>query len=224
MRVLVVEDEAKLAALMARGLEEEGYAVDTTTSGTEAVWLATEHTYDAILLDLGLDDIDGIEVCRTLRTQQRWAPIIAVTARERVQDRIALLDAGADDYLTKPYSFAELLARIRALVRRGQPPRPTTLAAGDLELDPATKQVARRGVAIGLTAKEFALLEYLLLNRGRVLDRAELIEHLWDFAFDGDPRNVDVYVRYLRAKIDEPFGTSTIETVRGSGYRLRDHP
>jgi two-component system OmpR family response regulator len=224
MRVLVVEDEEKLALLMVRGLQEEGYAVDTTASGAEAVWLATEHTYDAILLDLGLDDMDGVEVCRTLRTQQRWAPIIAVTARERVQDRVTVLDAGADDYLTKPYSFEELLARLRALVRRGQPPRPTTLAVADLELDPVTKRVSRGGAAIELTAKEFSLLEYFLHNQGRVLDRPELIEHVWDFAFDGDPRNVDVYVRYLRQKIDEPFGTSTIETVRGSGYRLRDHP
>jgi two-component system OmpR family response regulator len=224
MRVLVVEDEEKLALLMVRGLQEEGYAVDTTASGAEAVWLATEHTYDAILLDLGLDDMDGVEVCRTLRTQQRWAPIIAVTARERVQDRVTVLDAGADDYLTKPYSFEELLARLRALVRRGQPPRPTTLAVADLELDPVAKRVSRGGIGIELTAKEFSLLEYFLHNQGRVLDRPELIEHVWDFAFDGDPRNVDVYVRYLRQKIDEPFGTSTIETVRGSGYRLRDHP
>ncbi|WP_426572508.1 response regulator transcription factor [Aquihabitans sp. McL0605] len=221
MRLLVVEDEPKLAGLLRRGLEEDGYAVDVTGSGAEAVWFATEHAYDAILLDLGLEDVDGIEVCRRLRAGSRWSPIIVVTARERVEDRVSALDAGADDYLAKPYSFAELLARIRALVRRGQPPRPVVLAIGGLELDPGTRAVARDGTPIAVTSKEFSLLEYLMRNPGRVLDRAELIEHVWDFAFAGDPRIVDVYVRYLRQKIDEPFGTSSIETVRGKGYRLK---
>jgi two-component system OmpR family response regulator len=222
MRVLVVEDEEKLAHLVARGLEEEGHAVDLAATGQDAIWFASEHQYDVILLDLGLDDVDGIEVCRTLRSSERWAPIIVVTARDGVRDRIAGLDAGADDYMTKPFSFEELVARMRAVVRRGQPPRPTRLASGDLELDPAAKRVSRSQTDIPLTAKEFALLEYFLRNPGRVLDRSELIEHVWDFAYDGDPRIVDVYVRYLRRKLDEPFGTSTIETVRGSGYRLKD--
>ena len=221
MRVLVIEDEPKLAGLMQSGLEEEGYAVDQTGSGVEAVWFATEQDYDVILLDLGLEDMDGIEVCRTLRDADVWSPIVVVTARDDIQDRVALLDVGADDYLAKPISFDELLARIRAVVRRGNPRRPAILSVNDLVLDPATKRVARDSVEIALTAKEFALLEYFLRNFDRVLHRRELIEHVWDFAFEGDSRIVDVYVRYLRQKIDAPFGTDTIETVRGSGYRLR---
>ncbi len=224
MRVLVVEDEVKLAGLLARGLAEEGYAVDVTGSGSEAVWYATENEYDVVLLDLGLSDGDGIEVCRTLRANERWAPIIVVTARDDVSDRVTLLDLGADDYLTKPIVFEELVARIRAVVRRGRPPRPSVLSSGDLVLDPATRAVARGTQPVDLTAKEFALLEYLLRNPGRVLARAELVEHVWDFAFAGDARIVDVYVRYLRRKIDEPFGTITIETVRGVGYRVRTEP
>lgn len=221
MRVLVVEDEPKLAGLIASGLEEEGYAVDCTPNGAEAIWFATEQEYDAILLDLGLEDMDGIEVCRTLRERDRWAPIIVVTARDDTRDRVALLDVGADDYLTKPIVFDELLARIRALVRRGRPPRPALLSIDSLVLDPATKRVTRGGVEVSLTAKEFSLLEYFLRHHDRVLGRRELVEHVWDFAFDGDPRIVDVYVRYLRMKIDEPFDTVTIETVRGAGYRIR---
>ena len=224
MRVLVIEDEPKLAALIADGLREEGYAVDATASGAEAIWFASEHEYDAVLLDLGLDDLDGGEVCRALRANGRWAPIIVVTARDGVDDRVALLDLGADDYLTKPVSFEELLARIRAVIRRGRPPRPTVLSAGTLWLDPGAKHVGREAVEISLTAKEFALLEYLMRHRDRVLSRRELIEHVWDFAFEGDARIVDVYVRYLRRKIDEPFGTTTIETVRGAGYRVRSEP
>ena len=224
MRVLVVEDEVKLATLLARGLTEEGYAVDVTGSGSEALWYATENEYDVVLLDLGLSDGDGIEVCRTLRAHDRWAPIIVVTARDDVQDRVTLLDLGADDYLTKPIVFEELVARIRAVVRRGQPPRPSVLSVGDLVLDPATRSVSRGTQPVELTAKEFALLEYFLRNADRVLTRADLIEHVWDFAFEGDARIVDVYVRYLRRKIDEPFGTTTIETVRGAGYRVRAEP
>ena len=222
MRVLVVEDEPKLADLLVRGLTEEGYAVDRTGSGSEAIWYATEYEYDAVLLDLGLEDMDGVEVCRLLRTGERWAPIIVVSARDGAADRVALLDLGADDYLTKPIIFDELLARIRAVVRRGRPPRPVQLSVGTLTVDPATHRVFRDEVEIELTGKEFALLEYCLRHPGRALTRAELIEHVWDFAFDGDPRIVDVYVRYLRRKIDEPFGTDTIETVRGTGYRIRD--
>ena len=220
MRVLVIEDEPKLAGLISDGLREEGYAVDVTGSGTEAIWFASEYEYDAVLLDLGLEDVDGDEVCRALRADDRWAPIIVVTARDRVDDRVALLDLGADDYLTKPVSFEELLARLRAVIRRGRPPRPTLLASGDLTLNPATRRVARNEVEIALTAKEFSLLEYFMRHPDRVLSRQELIEHVWDFAFAGDPRIVDVYVRYLRRKIDEPFGTETIATARGAGYRI----
>ncbi len=221
MRVLLVEDEAKFAGLLARGLTDEGFAVDVTASGTEAVWFATENEYDVVLLDLGLADLDGATVCDALRAGEQWAPIIVLTARDGVEDRVALLDLGADDYLTKPVAFDELLARIRAVTRRGRAPRPSVLSFGDLTLDPATRRVSRGTTPIELTAKEFALLEHLLRNQDRVLTRAELIEHAWDFAFDSDPRIVDVYVRYLRRKIDEPFGTDTITTVRGTGYGLR---
>ena len=220
MRILVVEDETKLAGLLARGLGEEGYAVDMTGSVPEAVWFATEHEYDAILLDLGLSDGDGVDVVRELRSEGRWAPVIVVTARDDVHDRIALLDLGADDYVTKPVVFDELLARIRAVVRRGRPPRPSVVAVGDLSLDPATRSVDRGGTPIELTAKEFALLEHLMRHPDRVLGRSELVAHAWDFAFAGDERIVDVYIRYLRRKIDEPFGVSSIETVRGAGYRI----
>src|SRR5437879_6891488 len=191
MRVLVIEDEPKLAALITSGLEEEGYAVDRTPSGAEGIWFATEHEYDAILLDLGLGDIDGIEVCRTLRHRDRWAPIIVVTARDDVADRVALLDVGADDYLAKPISFEELLARIRAVVRRGRPPRPVMLSVGHLRLDPATKQVTCGDADLALTAKEFALLAYLLRHPDRVLGRKQLVEHIRDFARNGEPRIAD---------------------------------
>ena len=224
MGVLVIEDEPKLAALIKVGLQEEGYAVDVTATGAEAIWFATEFEYDVVLLDLGLDDMDGIEVCRALREGSGWAPIIVVTARDAVDDRVALLDLGADDYLTKPISFDELLARMRAVIRRGRPPRPTMLSVGRLVLDPASKRVAKDDTELLLTGKEFALLEYLMRHPGRVLARRELIEHVWDFAFEGDRRIVDVYVRYLRRKIDEPFGTGTIETIRGPGYRVRGEP
>jgi two-component system OmpR family response regulator len=222
MRVLVVEDETKMAGLLKRGLEEEGYAVDVAGDGGEAVWLATENQYDAVVLDVMLPDIDGFEVCRRLRGSGRWSPVLMLTARDGVGDRVRGLDVGADDYLTKPFAFAELLARIRALVRRGTPSRPAVLRAGDLTLDPATHRVARGDVAIDLTAKEFALLEYLMRHPGEVLSRTRLIEHLWDFAYEGGSNVVDVYVRYLREKVDRPFGRDTIETVRGAGYRLRE--
>ena len=220
MRVLVVEDEAKMAGLLKRGLEEEGYAVDTAGDGREALWLATENPYDAIVLDVMLPDLDGFEVCRRLRDGGRWSPVLMLTARDAVPDRVDGLDAGADDYLTKPFSFAELLARLRALVRRGTPERPPVLAAGDLTLDPATRRVARGDATIELTAKEFALLEFLMRHPGEVLSRTRLIEHVWDFAYEGDSNVVDVYVRYLREKVDRPFGMNSIETVRGAGYRL----
>jgi two-component system OmpR family response regulator len=222
MRVLVVEDEVKMAGLLKRGLEEEGYAVDTAGDGEQAVWLATENPYDLLVLDVMLPDLDGFEVCRRLREAGRWSPVLMLTARDGVADRVAGLDAGADDYLTKPFSFAELLARLRALVRRGAPERPPVLRVGDLTVDPAGRRVARGDEPIELTAKEFALLEYLVRHPGEVLSRTRLIEHVWDFAYDGDSNVVDVYVRYLREKIDRPFGKDSIETVRGAGYRLRE--
>ncbi len=224
MRVLVVEDETKMAALLQRGLREEGYAVDVAADGREALWLATENPYDAIVLDVMLPDLDGFEVSRKLREAGKWSPVLMLTARDAVHDRVAGLDAGADDYLTKPFSFAELLARLRALLRRGAPDRPAVLQLGDLTLDPATRRVTRNGTPIELTAREFALLEYLMRHPGEVLSRTRLIEHVWDFAFEGDSNVVDVYVRYLREKVDRPFRRDSIETVRGAGYRLREEP
>jgi two-component system OmpR family response regulator len=222
MRVLVVEDEVKMGGLLKRGLEEEGYAVDVAQTGSEAVWLGTENPYDAIVLDVMLPDVDGFSVCRKLRAAGRWAPILMLTARDAVPDRIDGLDAGADDYLTKPFSFSELFARIRALLRRGARERPAVLRVGDLALDPATKRVMREGEPIDLTPKEFALLEYFMRHPGEVLTRTRLIEHVWDFAYEGDSNVVDVYVRYLRQKVDRPFGRDSLETVRGAGYRLRE--
>ena len=222
MRVLVVEDEVKMARLLERGLEEEGYAVDVATTGAEAVWAATENPYDVVILDVMLPDVDGFEVCRRLRADGRWAPILMLTAREAVSDRVAGLDAGADDYLAKPFSFNELFARLRALLRRGAEERPTILRVGDLTLDPATREVRRAGRPVVLTAKEFALLEFFMRRPGQVLGRTRLTEHVWDFGYDGDSNVVDVYVGYLRRKIDRPFGRHSMETVRGAGYRLRD--
>ncbi|MGH2739055.1 MAG: response regulator transcription factor [Actinomycetota bacterium] len=222
MRVLVVEDEVKMAGLLKRGLEEEGYAVDVAQDGSEAVWLGTENPYDAILLDVMLPDLDGFEVCRRLRTAGRWAPVLMLTARDAVADRVAGLDSGADDYLAKPFSFSELLARLRALMRRGASERPAVLRTAGLTLDPATKRVVRGTESIDLSAKEFALLEFFMRHPGEVLTRTKLIEHVWDFAYEGDSNVVDVYVRYLREKIDRPYGRDSIETVRGTGYRLRE--
>jgi len=224
VRVLVVEDEVKMAGLLKRGLEEEGYAVDMSGTGLDALWLASENPYDAVVLDIMLPDIDGFEVCRSLRAAGRWSPVLMLTARDGVPDRVSGLDAGADDYLTKPFSFAELLARLRALVRRGATERPPFLSVGDLTLDPATRRVSRADTPVELTAKEFALLEYFMRHPGEVLSRTRLIEHVWDFAYEGDSNVVDVYVRYLREKVDRPFGSSSIETVRGAGYRLREEP
>jgi len=222
MRLLVVEDAAKVARLLERGLTEEGFAVDVVPTGEEAVWMATNNEYDAIVLDVRLGDVDGISVCRRLRAAGRWSPILMLTALDGVDDRVAGLDAGADDYLTKPFAFAELLARLRALFRRGGAPRPARLTVGDLVLDPATRSVRRGDAAIELTAKEFALLEFLMRRGGDVVSRTELLDHAWDFAFDGDPHIVTVYVGYLRDKIDRPFGRASLETVRAAGYRLRD--
>jgi two-component system OmpR family response regulator len=226
MRVLVVEDSVKMASLLRTGLERAGYAVDVVGEGSEALWMATEHVYDVIVLDVILEGdgvpADGFDVCLRLREQGCWSPVLMVTARDAVQDRVRGLDVGADDYLPKPFSFDELLARLRALIRRGTPERPPTLAVGDLRLDPAAHAVHRGERPVDLTPTEFALLECLMRNEGRALTRAELLEHVWDFAYDGDPRIVNVYVRSLREKIDRPFGRDSVETVRGVGYRMRD--
>ena len=224
MRALVVEDEIKMAGLLKRGLEEEGYAVDLAHRGQDGLWLATENSYDVILLDLMLPDLNGLQVCRRLREDGNWSPVLILTARDAVVDRVTGLDAGADDYLVKPFSFSELFARMRALGRRGAVQRPAVLRVGDLVLHPDGRRVSRAGTPIELTAKEFALLEYLMRHPGAVLTRSRLIEHVWDFAYDGDSNVVDVYIRYLRQKIDRPFGRESIETVRGSGYRLREEP
>jgi two-component system OmpR family response regulator len=224
VRLLVVEDEVKMAGLLRRGLQEEGYAVDLAGNGQEAIWLATECAYDAIVLDVMLPDMDGFEVCRRLRAAGRWAPVLMLTARDGVPDRVAGLDAGADDYLTKPFSFSELFARLRSLLRRELSARPAVLTVGDLVLDPATHRVLRAGREVELTPKEFALLHLFMRHPNEVLSRSRIIEHVWDFAYAGDSNVVDVYVRYLREKIDRPFGRRSLETVRGAGYRLRGEP
>jgi two-component system OmpR family response regulator len=226
MRILIVEDSAKMARLLKKGLERQGYAIDVVGSGQDAVWMATENSYDAIVLDVilgaGAAAMDGFEVCRRLRDASRWAPVLMVTARDAVRDRVRGLDVGADDYLTKPFSLDELLARLRALLRRRGAERPAVLALGDLSLDPARHEVRRGDTVIELTPTEFALLEYFMRRPGEALTRATLVGHVWDFAFDGDPRIVNVYVRSLRDKIDRPFGRASLETVRGLGYRIRD--
>ncbi len=221
MRVLVVEDEPKIAGLVKRGLEEEGMAVDVTAQGEDAVWMAGSTEYDVVVLDVMLPGLDGFEVCRRLRADGVWTPVVMLTARDAVEDRVAGLDGGADDYLVKPFSFEELLARLRALARRGAAERPAVLEAGDLRLDPATRLVSRGDAEIPLSAKEYALLETLMRRPGVALSRLQLLEHAWDDTYENRSNVVDVYVRYLREKIDRPFGTDTIETVRGVGYRLR---
>jgi two-component system OmpR family response regulator len=220
MRVLVVEDDVKMAALLRRGLLEEGLAADVARTGDDALWMADATEYDAIVLDVMLPGKDGFEVCRRLRESGRWAPVLMLTARDAVEDRVAGLDAGADDYLTKPFSFAELLARLRALARRAPPERPSVLEAGDLTLDPATRQVRRGDAEIQLSTKEFALLETFMRRPGEVLSRYQLLEHCWDYGYENRSNVVDVYVRYLREKIDRPFGRETLQTVRGAGYRF----
>jgi two-component system OmpR family response regulator len=220
MRVLVVEDEVKMAALIRRGLREEGLAADVAIRGEDALWMAAATAYDAIVLDVMLPGIDGFETCRRLRGGDIWSPVLMLTARDSVEDRVAGLDGGADDYLAKPFSFAELLARLRALVRRGPLERPTVLVAGDLRLDPASRRVWRGDTEVELSAKEFALLETFMRRPGRVLSRFDLLEHAWDIEYDNRSNVVDVYVRYLRDKVDRPFGREAIETVRGAGYRL----
>jgi two-component system OmpR family response regulator len=221
VRVLLVEDELRMASLIRRGLTREGLATDVAEKGEDAVWLAKAHAYDAIVLDVMLPGIDGFETCRRLRESGVWAPVLMLTARDSVEDRVEGLDNGADDYLVKPFAFAELLARLRALARRGEAERPSVLKVGDLTLDPATRQVRRAEEEIQLSAKEFALLETFMRRPGEVLSRLQLLEHAWDFAYENRSNVVDVYVRHLRRKIDEPFDRRSLETVRGVGYRLR---
>jgi two-component system OmpR family response regulator len=221
MRVLVVEDEPKMAGLVKRGLEEEGIAVDVADRGEDAVWMAGSTEYDVVVLDVMLPGLDGFEVCRRLRADEVWTPVLMLTARDAIEDRVAGLDGGADDYVVKPFSFEELLARVRALARRGAAERPAVLEAGDLRLDPATRRASRGDAEIALSQKEYALLETLMRRPGVALSRLQLLEHAWDDTYENRSNVIDVYIRYLREKIDRPFGTDTIETVRGVGYRLR---
>ena len=221
MRLLVVEDELKMAGLLVRGLREDGHAVDVARTGDDALWMGQAVEYDAVVLDLMRPGIDGVSVCRAWRENGVWTPVLMLTARDGVEDRVAGLDAGADDYLPKPFSFAELNARLRALARRGVSERPAVVEVGDLRLDPATRQVWRGAVEIQLSTKEFALLDTLMRRAGLVLSRLQLLEHAWDYAYEHRSNVVDVYIRYLREKVDRPFGRESIETVRGAGYRLR---
>jgi two-component system OmpR family response regulator len=222
MRVLVVEDKVKLATVLRRGMRKEGLAADIVASGEEAVWMAESTPYDAVVLDVMLPGIDGFETCRRLRSQAVWTPILMLTARDRVDDRVAGLDSGADDYLTKPFAFRELLARLRALVRRGADERPTVLAVADLRLDPAARRVWRGETEVALSQKEFAILEALMRHRGEVLSRLDLLECAWDRGYENRSNIVDAYIRRLREKVDRPFGSHALETVRGAGYRLHE--
>ena len=222
MRVLVVDDEPKLSALVARALREDGHAADVAANGNDALWMAEAAPYDAIVLDVMLPGVDGFEVLRRLRARQVWTPVLMLTARDAIVDRVDGLDAGADDYLTKPFSFDELLARLRAIARRGPVERPTIIEVGELKLDPAGRRAWRGEVELSLTAREFTILELFMRRPGQVLTRLQLLEGAWDMAFESRSNIVDVYVRYLREKVDRPFARTSIETVRGVGYRLRE--
>jgi two-component system OmpR family response regulator len=221
VRVLVVEDEPKMAGLLRRGLREEGMVTDVASTGEDALWMAAATPYDVVVLDVMLPGIDGFAACRRLRDEGMWAPVLILTARDAVEDRVAGLDGGADDYLVKPFSLAELSARLRALARRGPVERPAILRVGDLHLDPATRRVGRGDVDISLSTKEFVLLAAFMRRPGEVLDRLTLLEKAWDSGYDNRSNIVDVYVGYLRDKIDRPFGLQSIETIRGAGYRMR---
>jgi two-component system OmpR family response regulator len=223
MRVLVVEDEKRLAEGLRRGLEAEGFAVDVAATGTDGLWLATENDYSVILLDIMLPGMSGYRVCERLRAEQNWTPVLMLTAKDGEWDQVEALDTGADDYLTKPFSFAILLARIRALIRRGQSERPAVLEAGDIRVDPSTRQVRRGDTVIEVTAREFAVLEYLMRRKGDVVSKRDIIDNVWDDDFDGEQNIVEVYVGHLRNKLDRPFGRAAIETLRGAGYRLASH-
>jgi DNA-binding response OmpR family regulator len=224
MRLLVVEDEAKVAALVARGLRAERFAVDVADNGRTGWEMASTHPYDLIILDLMLPGIKGTELLKRLRQRNSEVPVLVLTAKDATADKVANFSAGADDYLTKPFAFAELIMRVKALLRRGPVSRDSLLRVADLELDRLTQQVRRAGRRIDLTGKEYSLLEYLLSNPGRVLSRTMIIEHVWDSSFEGLTNIVDVYVRHVRAKVDEPFPVKLIRTVRGVGYCLSDEP
>lgn len=220
MRILVVDDDVHIAAAVRRGLEQEGYAVDVALDGDEGLWFATENDYDGIVLDAMLPGRSGEEVCRALRTASNWTPILMLTARSGASDEVNALDSGVDDFLAKPFSYVVLLARLRALTRRAGSERPAVLEVGDLRLDPAQHRVWRGEHEIELSPRQFSLLDYFLRHPGEVLPKRRLLEHVWDFNFNGDPNIVEVYVRQLRVRIDEPFGRKALQTVRGAGYRL----
>lgn len=220
MRVLVVDDERRLARSLKLGLEAEGFAVDVAHDGTDGLWLARENAYDAVVLDLMLPGINGYKVCETLRAEENWTPILMLTAKDGEWDQVEGLDTGADDYLTKPFSFPVLVARLRAVARRGARERPVALEVGDLVLDPAAREVRRGDVGISLTAREFAVLAFLARHKGDVVSKRQILDAVWDGDFEGDPNIVEVYVRHLRNKVDRPFGREAIQTLRGAGYRL----
>ena len=220
MRILVVEDDKQVAGAVKRGLEAEGYAVDVSLEGTDGLWRATETSYDVIVLDCMLPGLSGEELCSTLRERGDWTPILMLTAKSGADEEARALDAGADDFLSKPFSYVVLVARLRALLRRGSPERPPLLEAGDLKLDPATHRVWRGPVPVELTPRQFSLLEFFLRRKGEVLSKAVILEHVWDFSFDGDPNIVEVYLRQLRLRVDVPFGRTSLQTVRLVGYRL----
>jgi DNA-binding response OmpR family regulator len=220
MRVLVVEDEKGLASGLKKGLEAEGFAVDVALDGSDGLWMARENAYDALVLDIMLPGTNGFKICSSLREEGDWTPILMLTAKDGELDEAEALDSGADDYLTKPFSYVVLIARLRALLRRGAPERPTVLEAGDLKLDPASRRCRRGDVEVELTPREFSLLEFLLRRKGEVLSKREILDHVWDYDFEGDANIVEVYVRHLRDKLDRPFERTSLETVRGAGYRL----
>jgi two-component system OmpR family response regulator len=222
MRLLVVEDERPLAAGLKRGLEAEGFAADVALNGTDGLWMARENSYDAILLDIMLPGMNGFEVCATLRKEENWTPILMLTAKEGDLDQAEALDLGADDYLTKPFSFVVLLAHLRALIRRGAPARPVVLEVGDLRFDPGSRRASRGETELDLTAREASILEYLMRHEDAVLSKNEILSNVWDYDFEGDLNIVEVYVGHLRNKIDRPFGRETLQTIRGAGYRLAD--
>ena len=224
MRLLVVDDDTRLVGALRRGLEAEGFAVDTAGDGVEALWLAEENPYDVIVLDVMLPGVDGVALCKRLRYAGNWTPVLMLTARTDSAEVARALDSGADDYLAKPFSYVVLLARLRALLRRGGSTRPPVLRAGALELDPATHEVRRDGTPVELTPRQFALLEYLMRRAGEVVPKRDILEHVWDFDYEGDPNIVEVYVAQLRRRIDHPFGTTSLQTVRLVGYRLADEP
>jgi two-component system OmpR family response regulator len=220
MRVLIVEDEERLAETVRRGLSDAGFVVEVVHDGEDGLWAATEHSYDVIVLDIMLPRVNGYKVLEQLRERGVWTPVLMLTAKDGEYDQTDAFDLGADDYLTKPFSFLVLVARLRALIRRGGPERPVVLVAGDLTLDPARRRVERAGREVTLTPREYGLLEFLMRHRGDTVSKVEILESVWDPAFDGDPNVVEVYIRYLRLKLDAPFGRRAIETVRGMGYRL----